>query len=894
MAGVMGMKEKEKASIIENVPVIIAFHDTEQNIVWANRAYRDACGLDAEELAGKKCWVAWGLFRLCLGCPVTAALKSGEPTEAEMTPENQGHWTERHGRWLVRATPVRDDQGNIIGAIEAAFEISKWKKAEKVRLDWERDRFLAIAENALDAIVMSDDEGKVVYWNPAAEKIFGHGAEEMMGKDIHAVLMPEEYLEQYKKGFEEFRKTGKGPAVGRVVELTARHKSERKIPIEIAVAPIPRGETFWACAIIRDISERKRIIGELQKTKDMLQAVLDNIPVMLTTYDPQTRRLLPLNKACERLIGWSREEAEKVDLMQEILPDPQYREKGREYLLSATSEWRLFSVKTRKGDVLESAWSNVRLADGTLIGIGVDVRELLAKEKALAESKERFDLLVSRLNDVVWAAEMDGTVIEVNHAFESVYGISEEELRKNPRLWLEVIHPEDRRIAQESERQLMATGFATAEYRIVRPDGEIRWIRDRKSLIYDEEGRPRQMGGIANDITELKKKEEERESLQRQLVQAQKMESVGRLAGGVAHDFNNLLSVILGYTEMAMAQLGQSHPVYADLEEVLRAGRRSADLTQKLLAFARKQTIAPRVLDLNDCVAEMLKMLQRLIGEDIEILWKPAANLWPVKMDPSQLDQILANLAVNARDAIKGTGKLTIETENVVLDEGYCARYVYARPGEFVMLAVSDNGCGMDQETLEKIFEPFFTTKGQRGTGLGLATVYGIVKQNEGFINVYSEPGQGTTFKIYLPRFAGAVQEQEAVHDQEIPRGHGEGVLLVEDEPQILNFCKKTLEYLGYRVIEAADPKEAIRLAKEHPGEIDLLLTDVIMPQMNGRELEARIRPIRPGIKVLFMSGYTSNVIAHHGVLDEGTKLVQKPLELSNLARKVREALTQK
>ena len=588
------------------------------------------------------------------------------------------------------------------------------------------------------------------------------------------------------------------------------------------------------------------------------------------------------------------QEAEKVNLVQEFFPDQKYRQKALEFLQSDSHVWQQFNLRTKEGDIVKILCKNVILPTGYSLVIGVDMREMLALEEALNVSKERFDLLVNRLNDVVWSAEMDGSIIEVNHALEAVYGISEEEFIRNPRLWLELVHPEDRRIAEASAEQLRTTGHAEAEYRIVRPDGEIRWIRDRKSILSDEKGQSRQMGGIANDITELKKKEAEKESLQNQLNQALKMEAVGRLAGGVAHDFNNMLSVILGYSQMAMRRIERSHRIYADLEQIYRAGERSANLTRQLLAFARQQTIAPQVLDLNSIVAEMLKMLQRLIRENVEIVWKPGANLWPVKMDPSQVDQILANLAVNARDAIKDVGKLTLETENVVIDDAYSARYSYAIPGEFVMLAVSDNGRGMDQEILDRIFEPFFTTKGQKGTGLGLATVYGIVKQNDGFTNVYSEPGQGTTFKIYLPRFASAIQEETAGQNQEIPRGNGESVLVVEDEPQILDFCKKTLEYLGYRAIEANTPMEAIKLAKEHSGKIDLLLTDVIMPEMNGRELATQIRSINPNIKPLFMSGYTSNVIAHHGALDEGIVFVQKPLELNDLAKKLREALKQK
>lgn len=447
MTGVIRMNDKTIAYILENVPAIIAFHDTEQNIIWGNRAYREACGIDTDQLAGKKCWIAWGLSKPCQNCPVKVALNTGESAEAVVTPENQGSWH-------VRAAPVTDDQGNISGAIELAFEISKKKSKEKVRLEEAEDRFRAIAENALDAIVLINGEGKVVYWNPAAEKMFGYHAAEAMGKDVHAVLMPEEYQERFKKGFEEFCKTGKGPAVGKVLELTAKLKPGTKIPIEISVAPIRIGENVWVCAIIRDISKRKRLIEDLQQTRDLLQAVLDNIPLMIKMYDPDGRMLL-LNKTFENLIGWSREEAEKVDLMQEIYPDLAYRQEAWKFMQSTAREWREFSIKTKNGDIIESVWTNIRLPDGNRIGIGMDIRDLLAKDNALKESQKRFDLLVSRLNDVIWSAKMDGSIIEVNQAFETVYGISEEDLKRDPGLWLEVVHPEDRSIAEDSARQLL-------------------------------------------------------------------------------------------------------------------------------------------------------------------------------------------------------------------------------------------------------------------------------------------------------------------------------------------------------------------------------------------------------------------------------------------------------
>ena len=386
--------------------------------------------------------------------------------------------------------------------------------------------------------------------------------------------------------------------------------------------------------------------------------------------------------------------------------------------------------------------------------------------------------------------------------------------------------------------------------------------------------------------------EKEKDNLQKQLLQAQKMESVGRLAGGVAHDFNNMLTIILGNAEMAQSELETDDPFYGFLEEILNAGRRSANLTRQLLAFARKQVIKPILLNLNETVEGMLKMLRRLLGEDIEIIWKPSPNIWPVKMDPAQIDQIMANLCVNARDAITGQGRLIVETYNIIFDEEYCDTHNGFHPGEFVMLAVSDDGQGMDRATLDNIFEPFFTTKKEgKGTGLGLSMVYGIVKQNEGFINVYSEPGRGTTLKIYLPRQESTVTTDENRATAKTMMGRGETVLLVEDEPNILRIGKNILEKLGYIVLSANTPVEALRLAKGYDGEIALLLTDVIMPEMNGRELANHIRDIRPNVKCLFMSGYTADVIAHHGVIDEGIHFVQKPLTIRSLAEKVREVL---
>ena len=419
-----------------------------------------------------------------------------------------------------------------------------------------------------------------------------------------------------------------------------------------------------------------------------------------------------------------------------------------------------------------------------------------------------------------------------------------------------------------------------------------RWIRTIRVPYRDDQGRVVGVLGIFEDITERKQAEKEKEILQAQLLQAQKMEAIGQLAGGVAHDFNNMLGVILGYVDMAIEQVNPAQPLHANLQEIRKAAERSSDLTRQLLGFARKQTVTPKVLDLNEIIEGMLKMLRRLIGEDIHLKWLPDTALWSIKVDPSQIDQILVNLCVNARDAIMGVGKVTIETGNISLDKDYCTDHVGFDPGEYAFIAVSDDGCGMDKETLRHVYEPFFTTKENgKGTGLGLATVYGIVKQNNGFINIYSEPAQGTTLKIYLPRHISKAERALTKEPQEPVMGCQETVLVVEDEPSLLDLSKLMLGTQGYLVLTADAPGKAIRLAEEYTGEIHLLMTDVIMPEMNGKDLAKKMLPLYPNLKHLFMSGYTADIIAHCGVLDEGVHFIQKPFSRKDLIAKVRETL---
>ena len=524
--------------------------------------------------------------------------------------------------------------------------------------------------------------------------------------------------------------------------------------------------------------------------------------------------------------------------------------------------------------------------------------QLLSKhEKAKQElivAEKKYRSIFDNALEGIYQVSLDGHFLTANPALAKALGYEspEELISKITDIEQQLYHDKVKR--KETLARLMLDGFiVNAEAQFRRKDGSLLWGSQNARIVRDNKGVPLFIEGMVADITGPKQAMADLAKVEAQLMQAQKMESVGRLAGGVAHDYNNMLSVILGYTELSLGALNQDHPLYGNLEEILKATRRSIEVTRQLLAFARKQTIAPKVINLNKTIEGMLNMLRRLIGEDIDLVWISAENLWSITIDPSQIDQILANLLVNARDAIADTGKITIETGMVTFDQAYCDSNAGFIPGNFVLLAVSDDGSGIDSKTKEKLFEPFFTTKimGQ-GTGLGLATVYGIVKQNNGFINVYSELGQGTTFKIYFPSYDDLAVASQQTMEAETPRGNAEVIMIVEDEVAILNLCKTMLQQVGYTVLALGSPSEALKMADEYKGKISLLITDVIMPEMNGRNLADHLHRIYPDIKFIFMSGYTANVIAHHGVLDEGINFIQKPFTLYDLAIAVHKVLS--
>jgi PAS domain S-box-containing protein len=519
-----------------------------------------------------------------------------------------------------------------------------------------------------------------------------------------------------------------------------------------------------------------------------------------------------------------------------------------------------------------------------------------AAEAALHESDERLRQLADNIDSPLFVLDLAPSGPRVSYlspAYERIWGSNRENLYRDPFFWMNNVHADDRPAVERALRRILDEGDPLAEvrYRAVRADGPNRYIRVKAKAILSAEGRATRVVGFAEDVTAQTEAEEANARLQARLALAQKMETVGRLAGGVAHDFNNLLTVINGYSKLLLGRLEAGDPLRESLEEIHKAGERAASLTRQLLAFSRKQVLQPRTLDLNRLVAEMRPMLERMVGEDVEVCVESPPGAAMIRADPHQLEQVMMNLAANSRDAMAGGGRLTIETGVVKWDESQAGMHPGARAGLYVMLVVSDTGVGMEEETRRHLFEPFFTTKEVgKGTGLGLSMIQGIVAQSGGFIDVYSEPGGGTAFRIYLPALA------EGAADAGTPApvpvlGGKETVMVVEDQAEIRAYAAKVLREYGYRTIEAKDADDALKQCESGPDPIHLVLTDVVMPNVSGRELVSRLEKMRPGIKALFMSGYTDDFILHHGMLDEGVHFIGKPFTPEELAGTVRAVL---
>ena len=522
-----------------------------------------------------------------------------------------------------------------------------------------------------------------------------------------------------------------------------------------------------------------------------------------------------------------------------------------------------------------------------------EVAERIKAENELRVSVERIDAFFRSVNDAILVhpllKENFSNFIEVNQVACERYGYTREEFLAISVKDITCQEDAMKHGASDHRRTLLEKGQLIFTTTHIKKNGESFPVEINSNIV-ELNGKP-VIIAVVRDITQRINAQADQEQLETQLQQAQKMDSIGLLAGGVAHDFNNMLGVILGHTEIALYKMDPSMALYSNLREIRKAAERSANLTRQLLAFARKQTISPKILDLNETVLGMLKMLQRLIGENITLAWRPSHDLFPIKIDPGQVDQILANLCINGRDAIKGNGRITISTENVTLNQEECAGYAGFLPGQYVLLEVHDSGCGMDAATLEKIFDPFFTTKPLgEGTGLGLATVYGIVKQNKGFIYVTSQPGQGTCFKVYLPRQKGRNGAQLEYFMGQENSGNLKTILLVEDEAPLLRITEAILQAAGFKVLSADTPAEALKIAEGRP-DIDLLLTDVVMPEMSGLELNQKLQETHPKLNCLYMSGYTEDVISNHGVLKKGVHFIPKPFTKAELVLSIHKVL---
>ncbi len=646
---------------------------------------------------------------------------------------------------------------------------------------------------------------------------------------------------------------------------------------------------------IQDITERKRVEEALRASDEKFRSIFASMTEIVVLHElvcdgdgrPVNYRILDCNPAFTRITGIRHEEA-VGRLATEV-----YGSDTAPYL----DEYARV-VQTGEPCTFITAYTPINkhfdicavsLGKNLFVTVTTDITERETAQQELRRSINLLERIFEVLPVGLWLTDREGRLLRGNPAGVRIWGaepkvsISEYGVFKAHRL------PE-RTLVEADDWALAKTIREGAT--VVDELLEIEAFDGRRKTILNYTSPILAADGVMEGAIIVNLDVSDRFALEEQLRHAQKMESVGRLAGGVAHDFNNIIMGIQGYVELCQEAIDKDHPVHEWLGEIMHEAQRSANLTRQLLAFARKQTANPQVLDFNDVVTDMLKMLRRLIGEDIDLSWQPGAEAGAVKIDPGQVDQILANLCVNARDAINGAGKVTITTKKVFINADYCATHAEAMPGSYVMLAVGDTGCGMDRETLGNIFEPFFTTKGVgQGTGLGLATVYGIVRQNGGFVHVESELGQGATFTIYLPRHqAEAVREPEMKLVKPRVRGH-ETILLVEDESLILKMTTLRLQRDGYTVLAAETPGEAIRLATEHPGNLHLILSDVIMPDMNGRDLVDQILTLHPEAKSLFMSGYTADVIAHNGVLDEDINFIQKPFSTDDLLVKVRKVL---
>lgn len=759
-------------------------------------------------------------------------------------------------------------------------------KLEKKVFELERltSRFQLIWENTNDFIFSLDEDGVLIDANGRAE-MFGYRPEEMIGQPLSGYLA----AESKERVLDHVTVTKKGESRHDSYEAKVIRKDGMLADVELSLFSLYRdGKFLGRFGIAKDITERKRMEDELRQREASYREIVEYSQAMLCTHDLEGK-ILSANERAAKSLGIDREKLPGMNLGDILAPE--VKQELAAYLATIRQEGSahgLMLVRTASGEKrIWEYFNTLRKEEAKrpiVIGTAFDVTEEKRTEEALRVSEQRFRQFFENAPIYCYMVSTEGLILDVNRTALAALGYEKEELVGKP--VATIYSPEYRRKAEENLEIWKKGGrLREVEMELLTKRGERRVVLLSADTVRGKNGKVLHSISVQQDITE-------RRRLEAQLQQAQKMEAVGRLAGGVAHDFNNVLTVIKAHSQLMLLDLRKGDPFREALEEIDKAADQAASLTRQLLAFSRRQVMEFRILDLNEVVRGMEKMLRRVLGEDIEFIAHYAEHLGSVKADPGQMEQVLMNLVVNARDAMPHGGKLTLETANVELDEEYAGSHVGGKAGSYVMLSVADTGAGMSPEVKERIFEPFFTTKEKgRGTGLGLSTVYGIVKQSGGNIWVYSEEGKGTTFKVYLPRVEEAVEEVRKPEEiREIPRGR-EVVLVVEDDETVRKLAVSILKRFGYRVLEAALPGEALLLCETRQERVDLVLTDVVMPQMSGKELVERMKRRHPEMKVLYMSGYTDNAIVHHGVLEAGLNFLQKPFTVEGLSKKVREVL---